>query len=235
MALSRLVLLPGMDGTGELFRPFLNGLPPGISTSIVTYPRDRIVPYRDLHAFLEASVPQGEAYVLVAESFSGPLALDHAARKPVDLRGLVLCASFASIPLSRSIRWLRPVVHLAAYLSPPPRWMVRRLLLGRDSPEESVEALRTTISSVSRKVLAARIRQVMAMDFSTALKAIEVPVLYLAAKRDRLVGQRGLEQLKNGVVALSSSVIDGPHLLLQARPEEAALRIVEFLEGEAVA
>ena len=36
----RLVLLPGMDGTGRLFGPLLAALPPGIDGEPVAYPRD---------------------------------------------------------------------------------------------------------------------------------------------------------------------------------------------------
>jgi len=173
--------------------------------------------------------------VLVAESFSGPLALDHAAQNPANLRGLILCASFASSPMSRTTRWLRPILHLAGLLHPPPRWVRRRFLRERDSPRDMVEAVRSTISSLSRRVLTARMREVATINFAPILPAVSVPVLYLAAKRDRLIGQRGLEQLRNGIATLRSSVIDGPHLLLQTRPEEAAFEIVQFLERDVVA
>jgi len=235
MALGRLVMLPGMDGTGDLFRPLVRVLPSGIAASIVTYPKDRVLPYSELHVFLDAAFPQEEPYVLLAESFSGPLAIEHCARQSPNLRGLILCGSFASNPVLRSIRWLCPVVHLAAWLNPPPRWMVRRFLLGPDSSDGEVDAVRAAVGSVSRGVLASRIRQVMRVDVSAALARIEVPVLYLAGRHDRLVGHQGLEQIRTGLASLSSTTLDGPHLLLQARPLEAASRISEFMENEVVA
>jgi len=36
-----LVLLPGLDGTGNLFTNFISALPPTLSTRIVPYPTDR--------------------------------------------------------------------------------------------------------------------------------------------------------------------------------------------------
>ncbi|MEW6284578.1 MAG: alpha/beta hydrolase, partial [Candidatus Eremiobacterota bacterium] len=62
-----LLLLPGLDGTGRMFEPFLRGLPPGLEVSVTAYP-DRLQPYADLERYL--SWPEGPC-VLVAESFSG--------------------------------------------------------------------------------------------------------------------------------------------------------------------
>jgi surfactin synthase thioesterase subunit len=36
-----LVLLPGMDGTGKLFKPFVRQLPPRVQVRAVSYPREK--------------------------------------------------------------------------------------------------------------------------------------------------------------------------------------------------
>ena len=36
--MTALVLLPGMDGTGDLFAPLLSALPPALRTIVVRYP-----------------------------------------------------------------------------------------------------------------------------------------------------------------------------------------------------
>jgi hypothetical protein len=45
-----LVLLPGLDGTGELFSGFRNALSPGIRTTVVSYPPDPGSGYAELEA-----------------------------------------------------------------------------------------------------------------------------------------------------------------------------------------
>jgi pimeloyl-[acyl-carrier protein] methyl ester esterase len=70
-----IVLLPGMDGTGALFEPLLGVIPACFSTQIVQYPPDRPLSYEQLLPLVREQVPVDRRLVLVAESFSGPLAL----------------------------------------------------------------------------------------------------------------------------------------------------------------
>ena len=95
----KLVLLPGMDGTGILFEPFLESLPESISPIVVTYPCDMPLSYAELLQVIEAKLPSAEPFIVLGESFSGPLALRIAASCPPGLKGLVLSASFARNPI----------------------------------------------------------------------------------------------------------------------------------------
>ena len=82
---------------------------------------------------------------------------------------------------------------------------------------------------VRPSVLAHRLRQVLDVDVVPLLPSVAVPVLYLAGSADRLVGRRGLAQVARRLPDFRSVVLDGPHLLLQARPAEAACAILRFL------
>src|SRR5208283_4431405 len=89
------------DGTGTLFAPLLRALPPGIEPAVVAYPADRNCSADELVGIVLACLPENEAFVLIAESLSGPIALKAAAghqRPPV---AVVLCASFVQCPLPR--------------------------------------------------------------------------------------------------------------------------------------
>ena len=70
MASRHLVLLPGLDGTGELFGDFVAALPETYTATIVAYPTDRFLSYTDLRPLVSAVVPQSKRFVLVAESVS---------------------------------------------------------------------------------------------------------------------------------------------------------------------
>ena len=43
-----LVLLPGMDGTGELFGPLTRALPDDVAVTIVRFPSDELLSYEEL-------------------------------------------------------------------------------------------------------------------------------------------------------------------------------------------
>ena len=90
----RLLLLPSMDGTGLLFEPLVQALPPSLQARAVAYPPDQPLGYNDLLPLVQATAAEGGDFVVVGESFSGPLALMLAADRPVDLPCVVLCASF---------------------------------------------------------------------------------------------------------------------------------------------
>jgi len=44
----RLLLLPGMDGTGLLFEPLVKALPPSLTAHVVAYPTDQHLGYNEL-------------------------------------------------------------------------------------------------------------------------------------------------------------------------------------------
>ena len=73
--------------------------------------------------------------VLLAESFSGPIAIRVAADPPPGLAGVILCGTFAKNPFP----WLRPVRALAVRVpfKSLPRWL-RAPLLWVDSTADEV-------------------------------------------------------------------------------------------------
>ena len=85
-----LLLLPGLDGSGVMFRPLLRHLPSHFNPVVVTYPRNQPLGYNQLLPIVMAAIPGNSTIVLLGESFSGPLALMAASRCPAGLRVLIL-------------------------------------------------------------------------------------------------------------------------------------------------
>ena len=78
----KLVLLPGLDGTGKLFAEFLEALDLGSSAQVVPYPPDIPLGYDELETLVRAALPAHGPFIILGESFSGPLAIRIAARPP---------------------------------------------------------------------------------------------------------------------------------------------------------
>lgn len=97
------VLLPGLDGTGKLFAGLLSELPPALSARIVEYPAQRFLSYRQLIPVVKEVFPKSGPFVLVAESFSTPLAAKLAAERPPNLLGLILCNGFHANPVGKMV------------------------------------------------------------------------------------------------------------------------------------
>src|SRR5690606_27069627 len=177
-------LLPGMDGTGKLFGGFLRAFGPDVRAEVVSYPADRELGYDDLEALVRSRLTGEEPTVLVAESFSGPIAMRLAAEANLGVRGVVLVATFARPPAPRTLSVLAKLggFHLA-----PPRFALRSLLLGRDAPAELVDDVRSAIASVAPAVLAHRLRSILTESSGEALGKIRVPVMLVLPEHDRLV------------------------------------------------
>ena len=104
------------------------------------------------------------------------------------------------------------------------------LLVGPNAPKSLVAAVRAAISSLPSKILAARVRAVLACDVRAKLGQVAVPILYLQATRDRLVDPACLEEIRRIRPRTEVATVAGPHLILQSEPEQAAEVIMRFTE-----
>lgn len=222
-----LVLLPGMDGTGALFRDFCQELDPRIKTVVISYPCDRGMGYAELEAFVRSLLPQNDAFVLLGESFSGPLAISIAALPPPGLRGLILVCSFARYPLA-VLAPLRPFIRFLPVHAVPIS-LLSSLAFGRFKTQHFQTALAESLAGVQPPVIRGRIKSVLEIDTSAFLAHIAVPALYLRATQDRLV-PRSASTALSAIPDIRFTEVEAPHFLLQAKPSVAAMHILEFLQ-----
>ena len=171
MAATTALLLPGLDGTGDLFEPFASVAPPGIETVVVNYPHNEssmeVLEKRAREKLAERSI-------IIAESFSGPIG----ARLATDarVRALVLCNSFISSPFVASAphaglpSFLRHLAVAPLFSIPIPDFLLRSALLGSRAAPALVEKTRRAIRSIPARVLAGRVRQVLQADERQTLR-----------------------------------------------------------------
>lgn len=220
-----LVLLPGMDGTGELFAPLIEALQ--ATARVIRYPTAERLDYPALEAFVRQNLPVEEPYVLLGESFSGPIAISIAARPPRDLRGVILCCTFASNP-HPLLRGATPLLGLLP--AKPPLRLLETLLCGHFATPVLREALSRTLKQVSPEVLRSRMATVLRSNRPADLQAIRLPVLYLRAREDRVVPPSAGSRILAAVPHARLVELVAPHFLLQTVPEEAAAAIEAFID-----
>ena len=178
------VLLPGMDGSGLLLNEFLSELE--CKSIVVSYPTDQPSGYEQLEQHVRSFLPSDESLVLLAESFSGPLAIALAANPPPQLKALVLVCTFARLPIpSFALLWFKAV-------GLPPLWrapmfLASRMLFGRFRSEAKEAALSRAIKTVTPQTWRARLNAVLSADKTPSLCRIQLPLLYLRASEDRVV------------------------------------------------
>ncbi len=217
----RAIVLPGMDGTGLLLEDFVSALSPAFDAEAIAYPSQGDNDYDTLTEHVFARLPRGTRHLLVAESFSGQIAIRIAARHPDGLAGLVLCATFARTPGSALPR---PLARFASRM--PVRWLPRPLLhaamMGRWSTRAWRRRTEDALAQVDDDVLRARWNAVMRVNDVPLLASIRIPVLYLRASEDRVVSSASRQAIADALPSMTTAMVEGPHFLLQLRAAECA-------------
>jgi len=219
-----LILLPGFDGTGLLFAPLQQALDPHFETTVISYPTDRALGYDDLCDHVGRELPDRE-FAIVAESFSGPIALEIANRKPKGLKAVILSASFVKNPRPILLRVATFLVGLWPPQPTIPAWVIRALLLGRNASAERCRELQELQRIVDPSVIAYRLREIVRVNAIAALRNCSVPLFYLNATEDQILGKEALRTLARARPDMTVFHVPGPHLLLQASPDLCACHI----------
>ncbi len=224
----KIVLLPGMDGTGRLYEPFKAVLGVEVSLLVLRYPVAKVLGYAELEQSVRAQLPQDEPFILLAESFSGPIGVLIASDAPAGLRGLIMCCTFARNP-HPALSALRHLTNLAP-VNRAPAWLASALLMGRFATASMLQTLADALSEVSNTVLRERMKSVLAIDVTRQLATVTVPTLYLQALHDRVVGPAAFELIQSALPAIELACLEGPHMLLQTQPHAAARVVLAFVE-----
>lgn len=225
----QLALLPGMDGTGLMLQSFQEILAAEVPVTVVRYPARQRRNFAELVVDAYEQLPKGVPLVLLGESFSGPVAVTLARHFRLEVRGLILCATFARAPRS-ILPWVLPLLPTRSLLRiEPPERLVRYFCLGQDAPPLVMERFRETLKAVDPRVLAQRLEILSRVDVTADLPHLSMPVLYIQAARDRLVPERALLPFSQAIHQLVVSRVDGPHFLLEAAPQEAEAAVMDFV------
>lgn len=223
-----IVLLPGMDGTGSLFDPFISALGNQFNIIVVRYPNSGSLGYKELEEIARLSLPDNGDFIILGESFSGPIAVSLASTHPRGLVGLVLCSTFIRNPRPalRAFNWL--VNFLPVKLAP--NLIQSHFLMGRSATKSLESAMKTAINQVSAAAFCARMRAVLSVDVSMPMSSVSVPTLYLQASQDRLVPRSAAAEIANIHPETEIVLLDAPHFLLQVATNEAAAVVIRFAD-----
>lgn len=221
--MKKLILLPGMDGTGILFQPFLEQLEANISVQVMNYPGTQELSYADLTQWVLERLPDSEDYHLLAESFSGPIAYQIALKKPRHLKKIIFVASFIQAP-NFYISFTRFLPLAKIFSQKIPKRALDGLLSGkifrfREATAFSgiVNLVEQALVKVEPKVMAYRIREMRGLK--EAKSRLQVPVVYLQASRDDLVSNRQAEIIASLADDFQYYPVEGSHFILQTNPQ----------------
>ena len=226
-----LLLLPGLEGSGTLFAPFVAALHEKLGTEleikVVRYPTSGTHSYAELEAIARAALPPEGAYFVLGESFSGPIAVGLAAGASPRCKGLILCATFVRNPLPL-LRLTKPLLSVLP-MSLGRLQLAIYFLLGPFCTPALRTMLAAPVAQISSQVVRTRLRAVLDVDVAAKFAKLRLPVLYLRAAHDRTVPKSASElvlQLRPDAQVVQ---LDAPHFLLQTVPWEAGDVVADFV------
>lgn len=220
------VMLPGLDGTGLLSAHFVEAMQArGQQMQVLPLPLQGPQDYATLASILGPQLP-ASPFVLLAESFAGPLAIELAAAGLPGLRGLILSTTFARRPVplpAASARMLAPAWPL------PPLALMARLLLGQWRTRANLRELGQAITQVPAAILRQRAATTLQADVRALLPELVLPTLCLHGRQDRLLWPPSVAELQALLPDARHVSLEGPHLLLQARADAAAAEVAAWM------
>jgi pimeloyl-ACP methyl ester carboxylesterase len=219
-----ILLLPGMDGSGTLLNELIDKLSSRRRVTTIAYPNAKPLTYDELTSFVLERIPESR-FVVLGESFSGPIAIEVAATAPRAV-GLILASSFARHPMPSSFAPIARMIDL--------RWVPARaieaLLLGTTERPDLQARLHRVLAKLPREVIRARVSEVLRVDKRHRLQAVACPMLCLCGRFDRLVGRKSLMEIASLRPDCQVRMLGAPHMLLQTHPAEAANAINDFCD-----
>jgi pimeloyl-[acyl-carrier protein] methyl ester esterase len=214
-----------MDGTGELLAELVDELTSTRPVQVMSYSQSEPLRYNDLIRSVAEHAPK-EQFVILGESFSGPIAIDIAATDP-RVAGLILASSFAWHPLPSICA---PFGRMLVSARMPGK-LVEAALLGSMGTPKLRAQLRRQLKELPQEIIRTRVTEVLRVNKSEELRQVTCPILCLQGRLDRLVGSRGLRQITSVQPRCQVVSFDAPHMLLETHPDAAAKAINAFCES----
>ncbi len=220
------VLLPGMDGTGLLFGPLIKELNEDAEVRVIRYSADKELSYGELSEYVRGKLPAREEFILVAESYSGPIGYLIASDPPANLSAVVFVATFIDPP-NRLMPVISRIPFSILLKLPIPMCMIKHFLLGKDIDAHVIDLFRMSMKMTSSRLLAYRIKEMARLKGGE--QPIHLPCTYISANGDKLVSRRHAEAFRRLAPQLESVEISGPHFILQVRPRQCAEVINKYI------
>ncbi len=224
VSLLKIVFLPGMDGSGELFGPLLTLLA-DIEYTIIKLPHTGEQDYETLTNYVKSYLPD-ENYVLIAESFSGPIAARICSENPANLKAVIFAASFLSTPSKLLLPFARQLPLKLMSKLPLSEFVIKKLLLGDNASIEMINQFRSVLKQLPSKTLQLRIKSLQSLE--RPIGNIDIPALYLFPTNDRLVSKAKSDEFSQLFSNLIIKEIDGTHFIFQSNPKDSADALLDF-------
>jgi pimeloyl-[acyl-carrier protein] methyl ester esterase len=174
-------------------------------------------------------LPNSDPVSLVAESFSGPIAISLLANKKLQFKASILSATFCKSPrpfLTQISQYVPEGLFASNFAS---KAFTDLFVTGRGANSDVRHKARDLLNQVSPNQFQSRMGLVNEVDVTDELKEIDVPLLYIQATKDRIVLADSGTEIKKHAKKMEIVKVGGSHMILQTQPETCAELIVNHV------
>jgi pimeloyl-ACP methyl ester carboxylesterase len=214
----KVILLPGLDGTGKLFESMLSSLVGQFDFEVISY--DSLDGRTYLEQANELAVKfDKQKVIIVAESYSGRVAYELYRLMGGRVVSIVFIASFVTKPsfLARFVNHVPLFALKSNFVSKSLLYLIGFSLQGGYGLTAHV--FKSTVLANQEK-LKSRLDNIAHLDEVSDM--IRCKVTYIRPTKDLLVGEKAFQFLKSICSDLSVIEIGGGHFIAQAKPDKCA-------------
>ncbi|MGH1486356.1 MAG: hypothetical protein ACRBCI_09040 [Cellvibrionaceae bacterium] len=221
----KVVLLPGMDGTGLLFKPLLDIIPNDINIEVIPLSQETDQSVESEVKRIEKIISD-ENIILFAESYSGRIAYELAKRSKISIKHIIFVASFLSTPsllsslLSKLAQYF-PISILRKRIVP--QNIINWLCFRSVNSTALINLLYESINSVDACILKARLANISCLLKPQQILSIETT--YIQASHDLFISNHALTEIQQLFQSVDLQKVSGGHFIAQANPQ-ACLTII---------
>lgn len=226
----QIVVLPGLHGTSPLYSDFLEALPASIEPRALNYPLDNYPQYDQILPLVLAQLPPGR-FVVLGDSYSGPLALMLARDLGDRVAGVVLSATFVTNPIRPIFRAARLLAYGPFVALLPVRPLAAAFLVNGIDRPALIDRIARDVGAVHPSILAGRMRAAIDGDHRAILRSCAVPLLHLRPRNDRVISERAAGVISHVRPDTDIAVLDAGHAQLMSHPAHAAEAVAAFIDA----
>ncbi|BFM13386.1 hypothetical protein R50072_35390 [Simiduia litorea] len=210
----KIILLPGLDGTGLLFNDLVAQLPKEWDVKILSYDSIQDTSYSGQAEEISEHL-KGMDIFLVGESYSGRVAYELHQILGDRVKGIVFLASFISSPsLVSRLAKLLPVSLLSSNILS--RFILYLFGFNFSGGSSLVAPVFESIKKADKVKLRSRLRNIATLNIPK--HDIKCPVTYIRPTSDLLVGVKAFNVLASRAAHLNVVKVRGGHFIAQSNP-----------------
>ncbi len=221
----KILILPGLDGTGKLLRRFIQAAPDSVRCEAVIYD-PHFITLDDFVSTVVTKLGCDDKIILIAESFSGPIATQVALRIPERIAAIIFATSFVQPPH-------KPLLSLTRFM---PAFsfdiaraaLVKRFCLNGVGDENMIDEALAVVRALRSATIKRRFTVLDHLPSGQAMQR-DMPVLSLYAASDRLMTPSATSSIARTFAKTTCVAVEAPHFLLLTRAEECWHHIYKFL------